>query len=196
MDLYGFLYPLAWVGLHIWHPFSKVYGRENIPQGGCLICPNHSSMADPVWIGLALGIRRRMHIMAKKEVMDWPIVGALSRKLGAFGVDRGGADLAAVKTTLTLLKNQERVLLFPEGTRVKPGKTVTPKNGAILLALRAGVPILPVYITQNKRPFCPVRVRIGAPYFPQTENRRPTAQEMDRMTQALMDLVYEMGDEK
>ncbi len=194
MDFYGFVYPFIRVMLWLWHPFTKVCGRENIPADGYLICANHASQADPFWVAFALGSRRRMHIMAKKEIMSWPVAGAFCRKLGAFGVDRGGADLSAVKATLTFLKNRENVLLFPEGTRVKPGKQVEPKNGGVLLALRAGVPVLPIYITQRKRPFHALKIIIGKPYMPVCANRRPTSADLDLLTHELMDTIYRMGE--
>lgn len=191
---YGVLYAIVWLALQIWHPFSKVVGRENIPEDGFVICTNHSSMADPFWIALGMGVRRRSRYMAKKEILRWPIVGRICKTLGAFGIERGGADLMAVKATMTYLRNGENVLIFPEGTRMKPGKTVRPKSGAVLLALRTGVPILPAYITARKRPFRPVRVVFGTPFVPKSESRRPTATEMSQMTAELMDDIYTLGE--
>ena len=189
---YKIFYPICWLVVHIWHPFSKVIGRENIPQGACMICGNHSSMADPFWIGGVLGTKRPMKFMAKKEIMSVPIVGAFCRGMGAYGIDRGGADLAAVKATLTYLKSGTSVIVFPEGTRVRPGKTVEPKTGAAMLAMRAGVPILPVYITQKKRPFCPIRLVFGEPYTPEIAGKRPTAAELEAITADLMERIYRM----
>lgn len=188
--VYWLLWVLVRVGLFFWHPFSHFRGRENIPEGGCLIVANHSSLADPVWLLLALGPRRRTHIIAKKEVMDVPVLGRLLRWLGVFGVDRGGADIAAVKQSLEILKNDEKLLIFPEGTRVKPGKDIEPKTGAALMAQRAGVPVLPVYITRHKRPFCPIEVTFGAAYSITAAARRITAAELDEATQNMMATIY------
>lgn len=188
--VYRLLWILVRVGLFFWHPFSRFRGREHIPEGGCLIVANHSSLADPVWLLLALGPGRRTHIIAKKEVMGVPVLGRVLRWVGVFGVDRGGADIAAVKQSLEILKNNEKLLIFPEGTRVKPGKTVEPKTGAALMAQRAGVPVLPVYITRRKRPFCPIEVCFGAPYTVTAAARRITAAELDEATQHMMATIY------
>ena len=131
--------------------------------------------------------------IGKEVVRNTPgIITDPSGLMGAYGIDRGGADLAAVKATLTYLKSGTSVIVFPEGTRVRPGKTVEPKTGAAMLAMRAGVPILPVYITQRKRPFCPIRLVFGEPYTPEIAGKRPTAAELEAITADLMERIYRM----
>ena len=197
MILHKILYPLAWLAMHLYHPFSRVIGRENIPEEGCMICANHSALSDPVWLCLGLGIRSRkqLHIMAKKEAMEWPVLGKLFHALGAYGIDRGNADLAAIKNTLTYLKDGDSVVIFPEGTRMKPGKVVEPKTGAVMLASRSGVPILPVYITHNKRPFRPVQVIFGQP-ISMEGRKRLSAGELEEQTHQMMDGIYALGAAK
>ena len=190
---YRFFFPFCWLAVHIWHPFSKLIGRENIHPGTCMVCANHSSMADPFWIGSALGTKRPMKFMAKKEVMSLPIIGGFCRGMGGYGIDRGNADLAAVKETLTYLKSGTTVIVFPEGTRVRPGQTVEPKTGAVMLAMRAGVPIQPVYITQKKKPLWPIKVIFGEPYIPEIAGKRATAAELETITADLMERIYRLG---
>lgn len=192
--LYTFLWVLVRIAMFVWHPFTRFIGREHIPQDGCLMVANHSSMADPIWVVLALGSRSGAHIMAKREVMELPILPGILRWVGVFGVDRGGADLAAIKQSLEVLKNGENLLIFPEGTRVKPGKTIAAKTGAALIAQRTGAPVLPVYITQEKRPFCPLKVVFGEPYQITAAARRITAEELETATAAMMDVIYQLGE--
>ena len=195
--VYWLLWVLFEIAFFIWHPFSHVCGKENIPKdGGSLIVCNHCSMADPIWILMALGPRSGANIMAKKELMEIPVLRAILRWVGVFGVDRGGADIAAVKHSLEILKNGENLLIFPEGTRMRPGKQVEPKTGAALLAQRAGVPVVPVYITQKKRPFCPIRLCFGKSYEIQAEGRRITAAELDTATTDMMRTIYALGEAK
>ena len=194
MVLYSLLYFLTWIVLHILHPFSSVQGKNHIPEGGFMICANHSSASDPIWIDLALGRHSRVHIMAKKEILQWPVLGKICKKLGAYPVDRDGKDFNAIKTTLHYLKNGDRVLIFPEGTRVRTGKDINPKRGAVVLAERVGVPILPIYISRKKRLFSPVKVIIGPAIEPQC-SKHPSQPELMNETIQLMEKIYSLGNE-
>ena len=68
----NFWYHLCWwlcrIGLFFWHPVFHVTGREQIPAGSCIFCANHSGMADPIWILLALPEKKMIRIMAKQEL--------------------------------------------------------------------------------------------------------------------------------
>jgi len=188
--LYSLVLGILNVGMAIWHPFSRIQGRENIPDGACLLAANHSSMADPIWVLLALGTRRNMYIMAKKQLMQVPVLSKIVAWGGGFSVDRGGADIGAVKKALEVLKAGDKLLIFPEGTRVRPGKQIEAKTGAALLANRADVPVVPIYITQNKRPLRPIRVVIGEPFRIVSAARRQTAEELEQSTTAMMQTIY------
>lgn len=184
------------VVLFCWHPCVKVIGRENIPQQGrLLICGNHSGMADPFWIVVSMKIDHIPRIMAKKELMDVPVLGWVLKKIGVFGVDRGAADVQAIKTGLRCLQNEEQLLVFPEGTRRKEGQVVTPKRGALMLAARTDTPILPVYLTAKRYPFSPMTCIFGEPYRLQYESKKPTDEELDQAAQSLMDRIYQMGEQ-
>ncbi len=187
---YWLLWIVVTAAFYVWHPFSRYIGREHIPKGACLIAANHSSMADPIWILLALGPRDGTYIMAKKQAMEIPGLRKLLRWLGVFGVDRGGADLQAVKHSLEILNSGEKLMIFPEGTRVRPGREVEPKTGAALIAQRTGVPVLPVYITKEKKPFRPVHVVFGEPYPITAAARRATSEELSAATGQLMQTIY------
>ena len=190
---YKVIYAVVRAVMFFWHPVFRVIGREHIPDSGpYLICPNHSGMADPFWAIFALKPKRLPRIMAKKELMDVPVLGGILRWLGVFGVDREGADVNAVKTGLKCLKNGYQLLLFPEGTRVKPGKEVEPKGGAVLLSCRTGAPILPMYISPRTHPFCPVTCVIGEPVTPEFESSRPREDEILAAAEDLMKRIYEL----
>lgn len=125
----------------------KVVGKENELQNKpYLICSNHMSMLDPVVIGAA--IKHNPKYMAKAELMRVPVLKGLLKALGAFSVDRGGSDVAAIKKTINLLKDGESVVMFPQGTRHKgvDPKTTSIKFGCSMIAHRAEVGVLPVYI--------------------------------------------------
>ncbi len=177
------------------HPVLRVYGRENLPQQGpALICPNHSGMADPIWVIFSAWFTHMPTVMAKKELFEKTVLGAFFRWLGAIPVDRGGADINAIKLGLKTLKDRKFLMLFPEGTRVKEGQTVEAKGGAILLALRTGSPIVPVYISRRRRLFQPITCVFGTPYTPQTAGAKATEEEMHALTKELMTKIYALEE--
>ncbi len=180
--------------MFLYHPIFRTKGRENVPKNGnFLICPNHSGMADPIWILFALRMDHAPRIMAKKEAMKIPLLGKLLEQFGVFGVDREGVDVNAIKIGMRALKEGQQLMVFPEGTRVKPGKVIVPKRGATVLAHRTDSPILPVYLSRRKYPFCPVTCVIGEPYRLQFDGK-PTDEQLQSATEDLLKKIYEMGD--
>lgn len=192
---YKIIISIVRVAMFFYHPIFRVIGRENIPQGGrYLICPNHSGLADPIWVVFALRLGHVPRIMAKKEVMQVPVLGWFLRKFGVFGVNREGNDVTAIKTGLRCLKNDQQLMIFPEGTRVKPGQKLPPKRGTMLLAYRTDSPILPVYLTTKRYPFSPMTCIFGKPYKLDFGGQTPTEEQLELEAQKLMDSIYEMGE--
>ena len=173
---------------------TKVSGRENIPEGPALICANHVYNSDPFYILTAFPRKERVWIMAKEEISRWPVVGPVLNWFGfLIWVKRGKADVGAVKAALKALKGGEKLLIFPEGTRNDEIGDV--KTGAAMMAIRARVPILPVYISSERGPFTPARVCIGQPYLPFTEDRKATTEDYQRATDVLMEKIRALGEE-
>ena len=167
--IYTLLKPILWVlfkiGLRL-----NVEGTENIPQEGPLvIASNHLSLLDPPVIGVAA--TRKVHFMAKQELFV-PILGDIYKALGAFPVRRGGADRAAIKHGIDILKDNKVLAIFPEGTRSKTGKLSKAEPGALMMASKAMATIVPCCVigTDYKRQgriWPKVTVRFGKPiYFP------------------------------
>ena len=99
-----------------WLSIWKVTGAENIPaSGGCVFVANHIHILDPPLVA-ASSRRRRLRTMAKRELFKIPLIGWVFKAYGAVEVNRGGADLRALRTSMRLLKEGEAVLLFAEGT--------------------------------------------------------------------------------
>ena len=159
-----------------------------------MLCPNHTTIGDPFYVVFAFGRRYPMRAMAKIQIMRVPFIGWILGKGGVFGVDRGHADMHAVKTALKLLKDGNKLLMFPEGTRVREGEDVAAKTGAAMFATRTGVPLVPIYIQRKKRLFARNAVVIGQPYHPQYAGRKPTPEELDAITGDLMDRVRALGE--
>lgn len=193
--IYQILLVIVRAAMFLYHPVFRVIGRENVPrEGRLLICPNHSGMADPLWIIFALRQKQMPRIMAKKEIMQFPLFAWFFHKFGVFGVSRGDNDVNAVKTGLRCLKDEQQLLIFPEGARVKPGRNVEPKRGVMLLAHRTDTPILPVYLTSKRYPFSPMVCVFGKPFKPDYGREKPTNAQLEQEAKRLMAQIYEMGE--
>lgn len=189
---FRFLYAIIWPFFHLIRRVRLV-GRENIPEGAAVICPNHTTIGDPFYVVFGFGRKYPMRAMAKIQIMQVPVIGFLLGKAGVFGVDRGHADMKAVKTALRFLKNGDKLLMFPEGTRVHEGEDVSAKTGAAMFATRTGAPLLPVYIQPRKRLFRRHLVVVGEPFHPAYAGRKPTPDELDAITEELMERIHALG---
>jgi 1-acyl-sn-glycerol-3-phosphate acyltransferase len=176
-----------WVTRAILQPFFRIYfrltriGRGHIPaKGPVIIAANHRSFLDPFVIGTMA--RRPMYYVAKKELFQRRWQAWILNSLGAFPVDRGASDEESVQTAKRILARGDIVLIFPEGTRTRPGSLGKPKRGVGRLALETGAPVVPVAVigTENVRKGWrirphKVRIRAGRPLrFPQVENASPS----------------------
>lgn len=131
--------------VHIFYRL-KVVGLENIPQeNGVIICPNHTSNADP--IVLAISLKRQVYFMAKAELFKNKILGKLFKMVGAFPVERGKKDTSAIDNAENILLNGKQLGLFIEGTRSKTNDFLRPKTGCAMIAYKTGATIVPVCIT-------------------------------------------------
>lgn len=124
---------------------GTVVGRENLPRTGAFIlAPVHRSYVD--WLLVARITRRRLRYIVKEEVWKSKVAGRMLEVLGAFPVNRSGADRDALERCQSVLAGGEPLVMFPEGTR-RSGREVTDiRDGVAYLSLRMGVPIVPVGI--------------------------------------------------
>jgi len=122
----------------------RVKGVEHIPQGVCLFAANHTSSADaPAIVG---AIPRRVAILLKESLMKWPIVGQAFRSAHFIPVNRAARDSAivSVEKATEAMKAGQSFLIYPEGTRSPDGRLQEFKKGAVVMAIKAGVPIVPM----------------------------------------------------
>lgn len=122
----------------------RIEGVENIPtEGGAVIAANHASYLDPPAVGLAMP--RKLNFMAKEDLFRIPILGYMIRALGAFPVRPASGDKAALDHGLKLLASGQLMGIFPQGRRASNQKLAL-RGGAVFLASKAQVPLIPVAV--------------------------------------------------
>ena len=140
----------------------KVVGLENVPsEGSVLLCCNHVSMIDPVFLACAL--RRRVTYLAKKELFSNKIMNWLLRALGMVPVDRGASDIQAMRVCMDVLKQGGVLGIFPQGHRFKQDESREIQNGAALMALRSKAKVIAAHVSAPMKPFRRTTIRFSEP---------------------------------
>ncbi len=168
----------------------QISGRSNVPsEGPLIVMANHISYLDPPLIGCILN--RRVNFMAKEELFRNPIAGWALRKVGAFPVKRGRADRKAIKKAFSVLREEEVLGIFPEGTRHRPEKPGKAQSGAVMIVLKSRAPVLPVGIkfVGDKK----VKASIGKPFqLDQYYDRKLSRDELGEAGELIMDNIKEI----
>jgi 1-acyl-sn-glycerol-3-phosphate acyltransferase len=170
----------------------EVHGRENFVSGAALICSNHSTLIDPFLIALALGIDMQVRVIAKISLFKIPVISTVLWKLGMIPVDRSITDVTSVKMSLSYLKSGDKVVIFPEGTRVSSFDANIAKKGAVKLAERAKVPIMPVFMPRKKPFFKKTKVIFGQSYYIQKTEEKKTADDYEKLSVELMEKIQSL----
>ena len=174
----------------------KTRGRENLPRvGPAILAANHASFLDPILIGLCAG-RPVRFLVANDFYRDRRLHAAL-RWLGAIPVGGNAGLIRSFRLITEVIQKGGLVGIFPEGGITRDGAMRPFRTGAALLAMRLGVPIVPIHIkgTFDALPryakwprFVPLSVHIGRP-IPVTAQQNPSSWEIAGLSQALHDAV-------
>ncbi|MBQ7502079.1 1-acyl-sn-glycerol-3-phosphate acyltransferase [bacterium] len=179
----------------------KIVGQENIPaSGACIAASNHMSLLDPPLVAIAVNTRQ-VHFVAKKELFQTPVLGAILARCGCMWVDRSSKDGKAVNQAIDMLSRGRLVGIFPEGTRSKDGKLGRCKLGVAFMSLKAGAPILPMCLFNTleagKRNGLPYRaglhVRIGK-LIPVEKKDEPGPSDMKRVCNLVIEKIRELQE--
>ena len=199
----------AYIGIRKWllgpvKFFFRIHAHDaqNEPreeEGPYIICSNHISNADPVFL-CAATCEQQPHFMAKKELFKVPVVNSIVKALGAYPVDRKGADVSAIRKTIKMLGEGKCIGIFPQGHRFKgvnPRDTEV-KSGLGMIAAKSGATVLPCYIKMKNRKcslFRRVDVYIGTPITAEELAYNPEAQgEYLRISNYVFDKICSIGE--
>lgn len=167
------------------------YGKENIPkEGGFIVCANHMHAIDPLYICSQLPVKRKIHFLAKKELFESKFTKWLFTHLFAIPVDRGAADLSAIRAALQSVKDGYGVGIFPQGTRSPKNERTPMLSGVAMIAMRADCPIIPCYVDGPYRPFKRVNVYFGAPIDRSAFGKRADRNTLEALTANIDEAVW------
>lgn len=162
--LYWIIWLLVVPGIFLFLP-TRVIGRKyykTTKKKATIFAANHQSLNDP--IVLKARVNPNFKLMAKSDLFKSKFANWFLRLLGAYPVNRGGNDIAAVKTTLTHLKNNKHLVIFPEGTRGSTGDMNALKDGVATFALKSDCYIVPAIFKKKPKVFSFNTLLIGKPF--------------------------------
>ncbi len=180
---------------------GKVIGFENVPQQNpfIVVC-NHASYFDPLFVSCAMG--RPIAYMAKEELFSVPILSQAIQFYGAYPVKRGAGDRGAIRAALQAIEKGWGLGIFLEGTRTENALITNPKLGAVLIAAKAHVPLLPVSLRGTNRILkkglafpqpVPITVRIGTLIAPPINHKRETLEALTQQCATEINRLYHIG---
>ena len=191
MGVGGVVFIVRLIGVRL-----RVEGLENIPPGVCLFVANHTSTADaPAVVG---SIPRRVSIMAKESLFRIPIVGQAFHAARFVPVNRSDRDsaIASVEKAIAYIRQGSSFLIYPEGSRSNDGRLQAFKKGAFVMAIKAGVPVVPVacsgaHLVMRKRE---LRLRPGeilVRFCPAVDSSKYTLEQRDALSRRVHDALAE-----
>src|SRR5260221_4055105 len=151
----------------------RVVHRERISEkGGVILAMNHQSYLDPPLAGIAC--RREIYYLARKNLLEWPLLGPIFPKLKVIPVNQERADMSALKTVIKLIRAGECTVVFPEGSRTLDGQLQPAQPGLGLVIAKTLAPVVPMRIFGaheafprggKPHPFRPITLVVGEPMF-------------------------------
>lgn len=187
--------------LHVYYNLlwpSKVTGMENIPaEGGFIMCANHVHWRDCLFLAVRLP-KRRYTYLAKAELYKNPVARLIlgEKGLGGIPINRGESDLGAIRKSLKTIADGHGLGIFPQGTRSRDNTPTPMLNGVSMIAMRAGVPIIPVYLDGPYRLFHHVDVHVGQPVDISDLGKRYDAETLTEVTHRIETAIWSMRPEK
>lgn len=193
---YWFGYNVSRILAKIFFRFRILHRERMIQSGPVIIASNHQSYFDPPLVGNASD--RAIYILARRSLLNVPVLGWFLPKLNVIPVDQEGVDRSALKGIIKVLKRGECALVFPEGARTMDGNLQPARSGVGLIIARTLAPVVPVRIfgAHEALPrgggfhFHPITIVVGEPiYFSEADLQPRDKSLYARLTQRVMDAI-------
>lgn len=172
---------------------TKMIGKKNLQKGSAILVSNHTSNLDPVMF--AAHMKEHNYYLAKKELFSTKFKAWVIKGIGGISIDRQSNDLGAIKASLKVLKEGRKLVIFPEGTRhhTQTMEFGEIKGGATMLAIKAKVPIIPIYINRQPKMFRKTIITIGEPFeLDEFYGQRLDSENLDKAGEILLSKMNEL----
>ncbi len=177
--------------------FRVVHPERLIQEGPVILAMNHESYLDPPFAGI--GCRRAIYFLARKTLLDVPVLGWILPKLNVIPVDQEGGDRSALKALIRILRAGHGTLVFPEGSRTLDGKLQPAGPGIGLVIAKTLAPVVPMRIFGarealprggGKLRLCPITIVVGEPiHFTSTDTEGHGREVYPRLARKVMDAI-------
>ncbi len=167
---YFTIYHLTRLVARVLFRFRVIHPERVIQEGPVILAMNHESYLDPPFAGIAC--RRAIYFLARKSLLDVPVLGWVLPKLNVIPVDQEGGDRSALKALIRTLRANHGALVFPEGSRTLDGQLQPPQPGLGFVIAKTLAPVVPMRIFGahqalprggGKLRFCPITIVVGEP---------------------------------
>ena len=177
---------------HVLYRVEYINKENEEKLESCVICPNHSSTIEAFYIWSKTD---ELNTMAKAEHFNNKLKATVLKWLGIFPVRRGEKDVASMLHAIRVLKNyKQKLLIFPEGTRVTNDfRRSIAHTGPLYIAAKAGVPVVPVFITRLPKKFSKVKVIYGKPLYI-SEKICNDKNKLKEIAENMVNDIYMMGN--
>jgi 1-acyl-sn-glycerol-3-phosphate acyltransferase len=194
---YFTIYHLTRFIARIFFRFRVIHPERIIQNGPVILAMNHQSYLDPPFAGI--GSRRAIYFLARKSLLDLPVLGWILPKLNVIPVDQEGGDRSALKALIRILRANHGTLVFPEGSRTLDGNLQPAQPGIGFVIAKTLAPVVPMRIFGahqalprggGRLRFCPITIVVGEPlYFTATDLEGNGRDVYPRLSQRVMDAI-------
>ncbi|MBA3650167.1 MAG: 1-acyl-sn-glycerol-3-phosphate acyltransferase [Chthoniobacterales bacterium] len=184
----------------IFFRFRVLHRERLIQEGPVILAMNHESYLDPPFAGI--GSRRAIYFLARKSLLDIPVLGFILPKLNVIPVDQEGGDRSALKALIRILRAGHGTLVFPEGSRTLDGKLQPAEPGIGLVIAKTLAPVVPMRIFGahealprggGRLRLCPITIVVGEPlHFTAADVEGSGREVYPRLAQRVMDAIAQL----
>ena len=194
---YFAIYHLTRLVARVFFRFRVVHPDRVIQEGPVILAMNHESYLDPPFAGI--GCRRAIYFLARKSLLEVPVLGWLLPKLNVIPIDQEGGDRSALKALIRLLRANQGTLVFPEGSRTLDGNLQPPQNGIGFVIAKTLAPVVPMRIFGARQALprgggrlrlCSITIVVGEPLrFTAADVEGSGHEVYPRLSQRVMDAI-------